>query len=90
MNIEEVREWCKSKGVSAKMIVRGAEFPIGQNSQQPSGSFPAMKDLLHWELIVEGKRCPTSTSDMERLVTGKMNLEDFVKRIRQYIPLVKA
>jgi hypothetical protein len=49
-----------------------------------------MKDILHWELIAEGKRCPTSPSDMERLVTGKMTLEGFLGRIREYLPLDKA
>ncbi len=90
MNIDDVQRWCQAKGVDAKMIVRGAEFSVRHDSQGPEGSFPPMKDLLHWELIVEGKRCPTSTSDMERLVTGKMTLEGFLGRIREYLPLVKA
>ncbi len=90
MNIDDVQQWCQAKGVDAKMIVRGAEFSIRHDAQGSKASFPSMKDLLHWELIVEGKRCPTSPSDMERLVTGKMPLEGFLGRIREYLPLDKA
>ena len=90
MNIDEVQQWCQAKGVDAKMIVRGAEFSISSDAQGSMASLPSMKDLLHWELIAEGKRCPTSPSDMERLVTGKMTLEGFLGRIREYLPLDKA
>ncbi len=90
MNIDDVQQWCQAKGVDAKMIVRGSEFPIRHGGQGSKASFPSMKDLLHWELIVEGKRCPTSPSDMERLVTGKMPLEGFLGRIREYLPLDKG
>ncbi len=89
MNIDDVQQWCQAKGVDAKMIVRGSEFPVRHDAQGSEASFPSMKDLLHWELIVEGKRCPTSPSDMERLVTGKMTLEGFLGRIREYLPLDK-
>ena len=90
MNIDEVQQWCQTKGVDAKMIVRGAEYAIRHDPQGAKTSFPSMKDLLHWEVIAEGKRCPTSPSDMERLVTGKMTLEGFLGRIREYLPLDKA
>ena len=90
MTIEDVQQWCKAKGVDAKMIVRGAEYPVSKDGKGSKGSLPSMKDLLHWELIAEGKRCPTSPSDMERLVTGKMTLEGFLGRIREYLPLDKA
>jgi len=90
MNIDDVQQWCQAKGVDAKMIVRGSEFPIHHDSPGFKASFPSMKDLLHWELIAEGKRCPTSPSDMERLVTGKMTLEGFLGRIREYLPLDKT
>ena len=90
MNIDDVQRWCQAKGVDAKMIVRGAEFSLRHDSQGLEGSSRPMKDLLHWELIVEGKRCPTSPSDMERLVAGTMTVKDFLGRIREYLPLVKA
>ncbi len=84
MNIDDVQEWCRDNRIDARMIIRGGDFSIRHDAQgsQPSG--PSINELLHWELTVEGKRCPTSPSDMERLVTGKMTLDDFLRRLRTY------
>ena len=84
MTIDDVQQWCQANGVDVRMIVRGADFPIRHDAKGSPASSPSMDDLLHWEVIDEGARCPTSPSDMERLVTGKMKLEDFVKRLTAY------
>ena len=90
MNIEDVQQWCQANSVDAKMIIRGGDFAIRHDDQSsPSGS-PPMDQLLHWELVIEGSRCPTSPSDMERLVTGRMELEEFVRRLRAYYKPDKA
>ncbi len=86
MNIDDVQQWCRANGIDARMIIRGGDFSIRHDAQESQASYPPMDEVFHWELIVEGKRCPTSTSDMERLVTGKMKLEDFLKRLAYYSP----
>jgi len=79
MTIKEVQEWCRANKVDAHGFIRGGEFFLRQNGESSSGSQPAMKDVLHWEVTVGSETCPSSTSDMERLVTGKIGLEDFVR-----------
>ncbi|MGH7767547.1 MAG: hypothetical protein ACREQP_08850 [Candidatus Binatia bacterium] len=75
MTIKEIQEWCRANKVDAHGYVRGGEFFIkqGDGSPQPSG------EVLHWELTINGQSCPSSTSDMERLVKGKIPLDDFVR-----------
>ena len=77
MTIKEIHEWCRANRIDARGFVRGGEFFLrhndGASASQPAG------EILHWELTVGGQTCPSSTSDMERLVTGKLGLEDFVK-----------
>jgi hypothetical protein len=76
MTLEEVHKWCEAHGVRARGIVRGGEFLLGAGtSTVPAPS----SDVLHWELSVGGKRYPTSTSDLERLVSRRLPLDDFVK-----------
>ena len=77
MTIKEVQDWCRANKVDAHGFVRGGEFFLrhGENGSpaQPSG------EILHWQLTINGQNYPTSTSDLGRLMTGKIGLEDFVK-----------
>jgi hypothetical protein len=75
MNVEDIHAWCRAHRASARGFVRGREFTAG-GEMAPSES---LKDVLHWELVLDGVKYPTSTSDMERLVSGKVSAADFVK-----------
>ena len=88
MTIAEVHRWCQEHAVDARAILRGSDFSIRHGA--PLSSPPPIEQVFHWELIVEGRRCPTSSSDMARLITGKMTLEDFTRRLRAYYNPEKA
>jgi hypothetical protein len=75
MTIEDIHSWCRAHGATARGFVRGREFTAG-GDKAPAES---LKDILHWELSIDGQKYPTSTSDMERLVEGKLTAADFVK-----------
>jgi hypothetical protein len=79
MTFKEVQDWCRANRVDAHGFVRGGEFFIRPSGDGASPSQPSLGDVLHWELTVGGETCPSSTSDMERLVAGKIDLENFVK-----------
>ncbi|MGH7830125.1 MAG: hypothetical protein ACREP8_08090 [Candidatus Binatia bacterium] len=79
MKIEEVEKWCRDHRVVARGVVRGAEFTISQDGTGNSTVHSPVQDIFHWELHIAGSRYPCSPSDMERLVTGKMTVDDFVK-----------
>ena len=75
MTLDDVHAWCRAHGAMARGFVRGREFTVG-GDKAPTES---LKDVLHWELAIDGVKYPTSTSDMERLVAGKMSVEQFVQ-----------
>jgi hypothetical protein len=75
MTLEEIQKWCQAHGVQARGIFRGGDFLIPATAA--GGSTP-LSEVLHWELSIDGKRYPTSTSDLERLVSRRILLEDFV------------
>jgi hypothetical protein len=75
MTIDDVNAWCRAHRATARGFVRGREFTVGGEK----ATAEALKDVLHWELAIDGVKYPTSTSDMERLVSGKLSVADFVK-----------
>ena len=75
MTIEEIQAWCRAHRATARGFVRGREFTAG-GDKAPAES---LKDVLHWELAIEGVKYPTSTSDMEKLVAGTLSIEQFVQ-----------
>ena len=75
MTLDDIHAWCRAHRATARGFVRGKEFTVG-GDRAPAES---LKDVLHWELEIDGVKYPTSTSDMERLVGGKLSLEDFVQ-----------
>jgi hypothetical protein len=77
MTVKEVQEWCRKNRIDARGFVRGGEFFLKQNDGAPA-SQPA-GEILHWQLTIDGQNYPTSTSDLGRLIEGRIGLEDFVK-----------
>lgn len=77
MTVKEVHEWCRANRIDARGFVRGGEFFL-RHGEDGSATQPA-SEILHWQLTIDGQNYPTSTSDLGRLMTGKIGLEDFVK-----------
>ena len=76
MTAQDVEAWCRAHDVGARGIARGREFTVG-GGEKTSPSLWA--EVFHWELTIAGQNYPTSTSDMERLVAGKLDPADFIK-----------
>ena len=79
MTVKDVQAWCKANKLDARGIIRGAEFFIRHGDAGSTASQPPIGEVLHWQVTIGGQSYPSSPSDMERLVTGKMSLEDFAK-----------
>ena len=77
MTLEEIQKWCQTYSVQARGIFRGGDFIL--TAEKLAGGSTSLSDVLHWELSIGGKRYPTSTSDLERLISQRIRLEDFVK-----------
>jgi hypothetical protein len=77
MTLNDIHKWCQANRVDARGIVRGGEFFIRHSDEKLPSALPGMDQIFHWDLRIGGKRHPTSTSDMQRLVSGKMTLQAF-------------
>jgi hypothetical protein len=79
MDMKQVQEWCKANGLDARGIIRGGEFFIRHASEETSSNLPTAQQVLHWDLHIGERRLPASPSDMERLVTGKISLDNLIQ-----------
>jgi len=83
MTVKDVQEWCKANRLDARGIIRGGEFFIRHASGETSSNLPAAQQVLHWDLHIGERRLPASPSDMERLVAGKISLDNLIQAMNR-------
>ncbi len=84
MTIDEVQKWCRDNSVNARMILRGKDCMIRHDAEISQVSCPPLGEIFYWELFIRGKGYPSSPSDTERLVTGKLTVEEFLAEVRRH------
>jgi hypothetical protein len=77
MTFEQVLQWCHDNGADARGIYRARDFWIRRADDRLPENLPAMGALFHWDVQLSGTQLAVSPSDMERMVNGKMTLEQF-------------
>jgi len=82
MTFDEVLAWCRANQADVRGVYRGNTVPISGNDECLPGSLPLLGEIFHWDLRLGDLRHPVSASDLERLVTGKMTIEDLKSTIR--------
>ena len=83
MTFNEVLDWCKKNQADVRGIGRGMEIPISYRDQQLPNNLPPMSKVMHWDLEIGEWSHYTSGSDMERIVTGQMTLDEFKGTLRR-------
>jgi hypothetical protein len=76
MTFEQVLQWCRDSGADARGIYRARDFWIRRSDRLPD-DLPAIGALFHWDVRLSETQLAVSPSDMERMVNGKMTLEQF-------------
>jgi hypothetical protein len=76
MTFEQVLQWCRNSGADARGIYRARDFWIRRSDRLPD-DLPAIGALFHWDVRLSETQLAVSPSDMERMVNGKMTLEQF-------------
>lgn len=66
------------------MILRGKDFFIRHDAQELHGPCPSLEDIFYWELFINGKGYPSSPSDTERLVDGRLTVDEFIRLISRH------
>jgi hypothetical protein len=82
MTFQEVLVWCRANRADVRGFYRGNAVPISHSDQHLPDALPALGEIFHWDLRAGDLRHPVSASDLERLVTGKMTLEELKGTIR--------
>jgi hypothetical protein len=77
MTFEQVMQWCRDNGADARGIYRARDFWIRRSDDRLPDNLPPMGALFHWDVQLSETELAVSPSDMERLVNGKMTLEEF-------------
>jgi hypothetical protein len=77
MTFEQVLQWCHDNGADARGIYRARDFWIRRADDRLPENLPPMGALFHWDVQLSGTQLAVSPSDMERMVNGKMTLEQF-------------
>ena len=83
MTFAEVFAWCKKNHADARAIGRAMAIPISHKDNQLPSTLPPMSTVMHWDLTIGEWSHYTSGSDMERIVTGKMTLEQFKSTLQR-------
>ena len=76
MTFEQVLQWCRDNGADARGIYRARDFWIRRSDRLPD-DLPAIGALFHWDVRLDNTQLAVSPSDMERMINGKMTLEQF-------------
>ena len=77
MTFEQVLKWCRDYEADARGIYRARDFLIRRSDDRLPDKLPAIGALFHWDVQLSDMQLAVSPSDMERLVSGKMSLEQF-------------
>ena len=77
MTFEQVLKWCRDSKADARGIYRARDFFIRGSDDSLPDNLPPMSALFHWDVRLNETELAVSPSDMERLVSGKMSLEEF-------------
>jgi hypothetical protein len=77
MTFDQVLEWCRDNRADARGIYRARDFFIRGSDDCLPDSLPPIGALFHWDVRLNDTQLAVSPSDMERLVSGKMSLEEF-------------
>jgi len=77
MTFEQILTWCRNHSADARGIYRAKDLFIRQSDPHLPDNLPALREIFHWDVQLGDLQLVTSASDMERLVSGKMTLEEF-------------
>jgi hypothetical protein len=77
MTFDQVLTWCRSNGADARGIYRARDFFIRRADDRLPDNLPAIGALFHWDVQIGESRLAISPSDMERLISGRMSLDQF-------------
>ena len=82
MTFADVLSWCQKNRAEVRGIYRGKDISLSHMDQQLPATLPAIGEIFHWDVQVADLDHYVSSSDFERIVTGKLTVDQFKGTLR--------
>jgi len=82
MTFADVLEWCRKNRADVRGVYRGKDISISHQDSTLPASLPAMSEIFHWDVEMPELNHYVSSSDFERMVTGRLTIDEFKSTLR--------
>jgi len=83
MTFADVLNWCQKNHADVRGIYRGKDVSISHQDKELPVSLPDIGAIFHWDLEMAELNHYVSSSDFERIVTGKLTVDGFKSTLRR-------
>ena len=82
MTFADVLSWCQKNRAEVRGIYRGKDISLSHKDKDLPATRPAIGEIFHWDVQVGDLDHYASSSDFERIVMGKLTVEQFKSTLR--------
>jgi hypothetical protein len=82
MTFGDVLQWCKENRACVRGIYRNKDVSLSYKDSELPPVLPQIGDVFHWDVKMEDFKHYVSGSDFERIVTGRLTIDDFKSTLR--------
>jgi hypothetical protein len=82
MTFSDVLEWCNKNRADVRGVYRGKDITISHKDSTLPSPLPPIGAIFHWDLEMPELNHYVSSSDFERIVTGKLTIDGFKSTLR--------
>ena len=82
MTFADVLSWCQKNHAEVRGVYRGKDISISQKDKVLPATLPAIGEIFHWDVQVADLDHYVSSSDFERIVTGRLTIDGFKSTLR--------
>ena len=82
MTFAEVLDWCRKNHADVRGVYRGKDVSISHKASALPADLPSIVEIFHWDIEMPELNHYVSSSDFERIVTGKLTIDGFKSTLR--------
>lgn len=82
MTFADVLDWCRKNRADVRGVYRGKEISISHKDSELRAELPPIAAIFHWDVKMPELNHYVSSSDFERIVTGKLTIDGFKSTLR--------
>jgi hypothetical protein len=82
MTFAEVLDWCRKNHADVRGVYRGKDVSISHKASELPAYLPSIGEIFHWDVEMPELNHYVSSSDFERIVTGKLTIDGFKSTLR--------